>query len=145
MPGAGGIEQDDPGERLGIEPELLADHHPAVDESLHPACVGFGESARGGGRRCRRRFRRGRDGSRNGREGQQEGAGERAAEHDSVEYGDAVELFAGREVGRRAGGGGGMCKSFAAFREAAEKLRAGDREAAFPVGSFPPGLPFVTA
>jgi hypothetical protein len=34
---------------------------------------------------------------------------------------------------------------FAAFREAAERLRDGDRSAAFPVGSFPPGLPFVTA
>ena len=34
---------------------------------------------------------------------------------------------------------------FAAFREAAEKLRTGDRDAAFPVGSFPPGLPFVVA
>ncbi len=33
----------------------------------------------------------------------------------------------------------------AAFREAAERWRAGDRGAAFPVGSFPPGLPFVTA
>jgi hypothetical protein len=31
----------------------------------------------------------------------------------------------------------------AAFREAAERLRAGDRLAAFPQGSFPPGLPFV--
>jgi REP element-mobilizing transposase RayT len=31
----------------------------------------------------------------------------------------------------------------AAFRQAAEKLRAGDRNVAFPVGSFPPGLPFV--
>jgi hypothetical protein len=31
----------------------------------------------------------------------------------------------------------------AAFREAAEKLRAGDRNAVFPVGSFPPALPFV--
>jgi hypothetical protein len=31
----------------------------------------------------------------------------------------------------------------ATFRQAAEKLRAGDRGAAFPVGSFPPGLPFV--
>jgi hypothetical protein len=31
----------------------------------------------------------------------------------------------------------------AAFREAAEKLRAGDHLAKFPVGSFPPGLPFV--
>ena len=31
----------------------------------------------------------------------------------------------------------------AAFREAAEKLRAGDRMARFPEGSFPPGLPFV--
>ncbi|HEX9943353.1 MAG TPA: hypothetical protein VGG03_15145 [Thermoanaerobaculia bacterium] len=30
-----------------------------------------------------------------------------------------------------------------AFREAAEKLRAGDRMAEFPEGSFPPGLPFV--
>ena len=27
---------------------------------------------------------------------------------------------------------------------AAEKLRAGDRAAPFPVGSFPPGLPFVS-
>ena len=33
----------------------------------------------------------------------------------------------------------------AAFREAAERWREGDRNAAFPVGSFPPGLPFVTA
>jgi hypothetical protein len=31
----------------------------------------------------------------------------------------------------------------ASFREAAEKLRAGDRDAAFPIGSFPPALPFV--
>jgi hypothetical protein len=32
-----------------------------------------------------------------------------------------------------------------AFREAAEYLRAGDRLARFPRGSFPPGLPFVRA
>jgi hypothetical protein len=32
-----------------------------------------------------------------------------------------------------------------AFREAADKWREGDRNARFPVGSFPPGLPFVTA
>lgn len=31
-----------------------------------------------------------------------------------------------------------------AFREASERLRAGDRMARFPVGSFPPGLPFVS-
>jgi len=31
----------------------------------------------------------------------------------------------------------------AAFRQAAEKLKAGDRNAAFPTGSFPPALPFV--
>jgi hypothetical protein len=31
----------------------------------------------------------------------------------------------------------------ARFRDAAEKLRAGDRLAKFPAGSFPPGLPFV--
>jgi len=31
----------------------------------------------------------------------------------------------------------------AAFRDASEKLRAGDRNAAFPLGSFPPALPFV--
>jgi REP element-mobilizing transposase RayT len=31
----------------------------------------------------------------------------------------------------------------AAFRDASEKLRAGDRHAAFPLGSFPPALPFV--
>jgi putative transposase len=31
----------------------------------------------------------------------------------------------------------------AAYREAAEKLRAGNRDARFPAGSFPPGLPFV--
>ena len=30
-----------------------------------------------------------------------------------------------------------------AFREAAEKLKAGDRNAVFPEGTFPPGLPFV--
>lgn len=33
----------------------------------------------------------------------------------------------------------------AAFREAAERLKAGDRTARFPVGSFPPSLPFVKA
>ena len=32
----------------------------------------------------------------------------------------------------------------AAFREAAERLKAGDRLARFPNGCFPPGLPFVT-
>ncbi len=31
----------------------------------------------------------------------------------------------------------------AQFREAAERLRAGDRNAPFPLGSFPPALPFV--
>jgi hypothetical protein len=31
----------------------------------------------------------------------------------------------------------------AAFRSAAEKLKQGNREARFPAGSFPPGLPFV--
>lgn len=31
----------------------------------------------------------------------------------------------------------------AAFRQAAEILKAGDTKAPFPVGSFPPGLPFV--
>jgi hypothetical protein len=33
----------------------------------------------------------------------------------------------------------------AAYREAADKLRKGDRMAAFPPGSFPPHLPFVPA
>ena len=33
----------------------------------------------------------------------------------------------------------------AAYREAADKLRKGDRDAAFPPGSFPPHLPFVPA
>jgi len=33
----------------------------------------------------------------------------------------------------------------ATFREAAEKLRAGDRTARFLAGSFPPALPFVAA
>lgn len=32
----------------------------------------------------------------------------------------------------------------AVFREAAERLKAGDRSARFPVGSFPPALPFVS-
>jgi hypothetical protein len=32
-----------------------------------------------------------------------------------------------------------------AFRQAAEKLKAGDRNAAFPPGSFPPAMPFVPA
>jgi REP element-mobilizing transposase RayT len=32
-----------------------------------------------------------------------------------------------------------------AFRDAADKLRAGDRTAQFPAGSFPPHLPFVRA
>jgi hypothetical protein len=31
-----------------------------------------------------------------------------------------------------------------AFREAAERLKAGDRTVRFPLGSFPPGLPFVS-
>jgi len=31
----------------------------------------------------------------------------------------------------------------AALRDASEKLRAGDRTAQFPAGSFPPALPFV--
>ena len=30
-----------------------------------------------------------------------------------------------------------------AFREASEKLRAGNRMVSFPAGSFPPALPFV--
>jgi hypothetical protein len=39
-----------------------------------------------------------------------------------------------------------MYSSFAAeFREAAEKLKTGNLPAKFPVGSFPPGLPFVRA
>ena len=29
------------------------------------------------------------------------------------------------------------------FRTAAERLKGGDRNAPFPAGSFPPGLPFV--
>ena len=33
----------------------------------------------------------------------------------------------------------------AAFREAAERLKGGDRTARFPNGCFPPGLPFVRA
>jgi hypothetical protein len=33
----------------------------------------------------------------------------------------------------------------AAFRDAAELLKQGDRSARFPIGSFPPGLPFVRA
>lgn len=33
----------------------------------------------------------------------------------------------------------------AAFRDAAEDLKAGNRQASFPIGSFPPGLPFVRA
>jgi hypothetical protein len=33
----------------------------------------------------------------------------------------------------------------AAFREAADKLKSGDRQARFPTGSFPPHLPFVRA
>jgi len=32
----------------------------------------------------------------------------------------------------------------AAFREAAERWRAGDRLVRFPLGSFPPSPPFVT-
>jgi hypothetical protein len=31
----------------------------------------------------------------------------------------------------------------AAYRDAAEKLRAGVRNVVFPIGSFPPALPFV--
>jgi hypothetical protein len=33
---------------------------------------------------------------------------------------------------------------YAAFQEAAERWKSGDRNACFPVGSFPPGLPFVS-
>jgi len=32
---------------------------------------------------------------------------------------------------------------FAAYREASERLRPGDRLAVFPEGTFPPHLPFV--
>lgn len=32
---------------------------------------------------------------------------------------------------------------YAAYREAAEKLRKGDRSGGFPEGSFPPALPFA--
>jgi hypothetical protein len=32
-----------------------------------------------------------------------------------------------------------------AFRKAADKLKAGDRTAKFPLGSFPPSLPFESA
>ncbi len=32
-----------------------------------------------------------------------------------------------------------------AYREAADRLRAGERNVAFPEGTFPPGLPFVPA
>jgi hypothetical protein len=35
------------------------------------------------------------------------------------------------------------CWFVAAYREAAETLKKGDRNAAFPPGSFPPHLPFV--
>ena len=31
----------------------------------------------------------------------------------------------------------------AAFRRGAEKLKSGDRDTTFPLGSFPPALPFV--
>jgi hypothetical protein len=43
---------------------------------------------------------------------------------------------------RRVRGGlrAGYYAFVAAFREAAEKLKAGDRTAAFPIGSFPPAL-----
>ena len=37
------------------------------------------------------------------------------------------------------------CSFVAAFREAADRLKAGDRNAVFPIGSFPPRLPFVVA
>jgi hypothetical protein len=32
----------------------------------------------------------------------------------------------------------------AAFREASERLRSGDRNVRFPIGCFPPALPFVS-
>jgi REP element-mobilizing transposase RayT len=38
----------------------------------------------------------------------------------------------------------GYSRFVAAFREASEKLRAGDLTAKFPLGSFPPALPFVS-
>ena len=37
------------------------------------------------------------------------------------------------------------CSFVAGFRTAAAKLKAGDRAAPFPAGSFPPALPYVTA
>ena len=38
------------------------------------------------------------------------------------------------------------CSAFVAgFREAAEKLKAGEWPVRVPLGSFPPGLPFVSA
>jgi putative transposase len=38
---------------------------------------------------------------------------------------------------------GAYAEFVAAFRRAAERLKAGDRAAPFPIGSFPPALPFV--
>ena len=38
----------------------------------------------------------------------------------------------------------GYSRFIAAFREASKKLRAGDLAAKFPLGSFPPALPFVS-
>jgi hypothetical protein len=39
----------------------------------------------------------------------------------------------------------GLREAYGLFRDAAELLKAGDRMARFPMGSFPPGLPFVRA
>jgi hypothetical protein len=45
---------------------------------------------------------------------------------------------------RPSAGSRGLYGEFvAAYRKAAEKLQAGDRRAVFPLGSFPPALPFV--
>ncbi len=46
---------------------------------------------------------------------------------------EAIETEAARERERTVG----------AFREASERMRRGDRDAPFPLGSFPPALPFV--
>jgi hypothetical protein len=38
----------------------------------------------------------------------------------------------------------GFALFVAEYREASEKIRAGDRNVRFPPGCFPPGLPFVS-
>jgi hypothetical protein len=114
------------GVRLNLTGANLDRGHPA------PAGDRGGSPVRSGGERSRAAGRRGDPaaGSPHPSEPDQEVAGARLPRGDESREKEILEAYSA---------------FVAAFREAAEKLKAGDRMARFPLGSFPPGLPFVGA